>query len=128
VQLGPIAPERIAIRGEAVWDVQHWLSLQSGVLAVRQGAIVDITPMFHSAGHVFAAAGIGIGYNVIDDSRQSKGAIFHDVIGGGYRVSTAVTLTCDVQHWSNGGIYNPVFGSRANRGYTALMFGISRRL
>jgi hypothetical protein len=128
VQLGPIAPEGVAIRGHAVWNARNWLAIDSGALGVRQGAILDVTPMFHSAGRLFGAAGIGVGYNWVQNPRQSQGAIFHDVIGGGYRISNAFVLTCDVQHWSNGGIHNPLFGSHANRGYTALMFGMTHRL
>jgi hypothetical protein len=129
MQLGPVAPEGIAVRGHAVWNAHDWLDIQAGVFAAPHGVIPDLTPIFHSPGrHLFIAAGVGIGYNGVHDSRQSKGAIFHDVIGGGYKVSTAVTVTCDLQHWSNGGIYNPVFGTHANRGYTALMFGMTRRL
>jgi hypothetical protein len=84
--------------------------------------------MFHSTGRLFAAVGIGLGYNAVQNQRQSKGAIFHDVIGGGYRISKTFSLTGNVQHWSTGGRYNPLFGSHANRGYTALMFGVTQRL
>lgn len=128
VQLGPIVPEAVAIRGYAVWNAGDRLIVEAGTLVVRDGAIPDVTPMFHSAGRLFAAAGIGLGYNAVQNQRQSKGAIFHDVIGGGYRISTAFALTCNLQHWSNGGRFNPAFGSHANRGYTALMFGIMQRL
>lgn len=128
VQLGPIVPEDIAIRGYAGWNAGDRLSIESGALVVRHGAILDLTPMFHSAGRLFAAAGIGLGYNAVQNQRQSKGAIFHDVIGGGYRISNAFVLTCNLQHWSNGGKYNPIFGSHANRGYTALLFGMTQRL
>jgi hypothetical protein len=128
VQLGPIVPEGVAIRGYAAWGARDRLSIESGALVVRQGAIVDVTPMFHTSGRLFGALGIGLGYNAVQNPRQSKGAIFHDVIGGGYTVSKAFALTCNVQHWSNGGKYNPAFGSKANRGYTAIMFGITQRL
>jgi hypothetical protein len=128
VQLGPIVPESIAIRGYAVWNTGARLAVESGALVVRQGAILDVTPMFHSSGRLFAAAGIGVAYNAIQNQRQSKGAIFHDVIGGGYNISKAFAVTCHVQHWSNGGRYNPLFGTHFNRGYTALMFGMTQRL
>jgi hypothetical protein len=128
VQLGPIVPEGVAIRGYAAWSASNRLQIESGALVVRQGAILDVTPMFHTTRPLFAALGIGLGYNAVQNPRQSKGAIFHDVIGGGYTLSKAFTLTCNVQHWSNGGKYNPAFGSKANRGYTAIMFGMTERL
>lgn len=129
VQLGPIAPaEGAAVRGYALWNAGDRLTLESGGLLVRQGAILDITPMFHSTGRLFAAVGIGVGYNAVQNQKQSRGAIFHDVIGGGYGISKGFSFTCNVQHWSNGGKYNPLFGTHANRGYTALMFGMTERL
>ena len=127
VQVGPITTEHVALRGYGAWNATSWLDVEGGALVVHEGAIFDITPMFHSTGSFFVGAGIGWGYNVVQNDRQSEGAIFHDVFEVGYRTTQRVTLRWDVQHWSNGGHYNPAFGSPANGGYTALTFGVAYR-
>jgi hypothetical protein len=127
LQGGPITTEHVALRGYGAWNVTSWLDVEAGALVVPEGAIFDITPMFHSPSRFFVGAGIGWGYNLVQNDRQSEGAIFHDVFEVGYRATERSTLRWDVQHWSNGGHYNPAFGTQANGGYTALTIGVSYR-
>jgi Lipid A 3-O-deacylase (PagL) len=128
VQAGPITTEQFGARGYAGWNATSWLNVEAGVLIVHEGAIFDVTPMFHSTGAFFVGAGIGYGYNNVQNDRQSEGSIFHDVFEVGYKATPRVTLRWDVQHWSNGGHYNPAFGTPANGGYTAFTFGVTYRL
>jgi hypothetical protein len=127
IEIGPVTAETIATRGYAAWNATRWLALEAGVLVVPNGTIVDVTPMFHTPGTFFVGAGIGFGYNFVDNTIQSEGAIFHDVLGLGYKMTERCSLLVHVQHWSNGGHDNPTFGTTANGGYTAVTFGITYR-
>ncbi len=125
VELGPITTEGMAVRGYALWQIRPILAVEPGALVVRQGVVIDVTPMLRTTGPLFVSAGVGFGYNSVDNVKQSRGAIFHDVLGAGYTASQRVTLRCEMQHWSNGGPRNPVFGTHVNRGYTALLLGMT---
>jgi len=127
IQIGPVTTETVATRGYAAWSATPWLSLEAGALVVPDGAIIDVTPMFHTTGTLFVGAGIGFGYNFVNNTVQSEGAIFHDVLGLGYKMTERSSLLVHVQHWSNGGRYNPAFGTTTNGGYTAVTFGVAYR-
>jgi hypothetical protein len=127
LQFGPEPAETIATRCYAALDVTPWLSLQAGALIVHQGAIPDVTPMFHTTGPIFASIGVGFGDNQVDNGRQTKGAIFHDVVGLGYTMTEHAAALFNVQHWSNGWPHNPVFGVSPNGGYTAVTLGLAYR-
>src|SRR5262245_16487212 len=64
VQGGPITTEHVAFRGFGAWNVTSWLDIEAGALVVPEGAIFDVTPMFHSTSRFFVGAGIGWGYNL----------------------------------------------------------------
>lgn len=113
----PIA-ERVGLRFPTKWS---WLNTEVGVLGTKGGGIVDVTPMFHlfSIGKDgWVEAGVGLGDNFINDSKQSQGLIFHDVIRVGYK-----QFFVEGAHYSNGGSFNPLFGTPNNSGYSYVMAG-----
>lgn len=122
-QVGAMNSEGFVTRGDVSWEVKSWLDIEAGLLTSRNGAIVDVTPMLHTNGRLFVHAGIGLAYNAINNSTQSQGLIFRDVIGVGYKVTDAITITLDAFHYSNGGKLNPVFGSDNNQGYSGGFLG-----
>ena len=123
IEAGAMTTAGAAVRVAVPITVKPWLSVEAGILGAKGGAIADLTPMLRTTGRLFVEAGIGIGYNAINDPSQAQGAIFRDVVGVGYKVTQNVTLNLRAVHYSNGGSYNPLFGTTNNAGYTGAFLG-----
>jgi len=110
---------RLSIRIPTKWE---WLTVETGALMTNGGGIMDVTPMarlISISKNASIEAGIGLGGNFINNSGQSQGLIFRDVIRFNYK-----QYFVEGAHYSNGGKFNPVFGTSDNGGYSYLMGGV----
>lgn len=110
---------RFGLRMPTKWA---WLNTEVGVMGTKNGGIVDVTPMWHIASigkDAWVEAGIGIGDNFINDPKQAQGLILHDLVRVGYK-----NFFVEGVHYSNGGSFNPLFGTHNNGGFTYFMGGV----
>lgn len=116
-----------AMRAALYGDFAPYLRIEAGALAAKGGYIIDVTPMLCAGPNklpkLYGCLGVGLGYNVIKDPNQAQGAIFHDVLRLGYQLNDNVGLVLDATHYSNGGSYNPIFGTANNAGFTYIFAG-----
>jgi hypothetical protein len=118
-----------AVRVGLSFPVKSWLNVETGVLGTAGGAIVDVTPMFHYGSKLYGEAGIGISYASaanLDGRQQSTQLNFRDVACVGYVINPKWRTAVCVEHYSNGGSLNPLFGSSNNEGYTWGMLRVGR--
>jgi len=127
VQIGPVTSQGVSERLAVSRQIRSWLNVSVGLLVTSGGPILDVTPMIQTPGRLFSHAGIGLGYNGVHSPEQSQGVIFREVAGVGYKVTQNVTVTVDVVHYSNGGAYNPIFGTDRNQGYSGVLLGIGQK-
>ncbi len=125
IQQGQAAAGRVALYG----DLAPYLRIEGGVMATSGGYIADITPMLCAGPNklpkLYGCLGVGLGYDAVKDPNQAQGAIFHDVLRFGYNVTDKIGVVLDATHYSNGGSYNPVFGTKKNDGMSYIMLGVS---
>lgn len=110
---------RVGLRFPTKWS---WLNAEVGIMGTKGGGIVDVTPMFRVASigkDGWIEGGIGLGDNFINDPKQTQGLIFRDIVRFGYK-----NYFVEAVHYSNGGSYNPLFGTNNNSGFTYLMGGV----
>ena len=130
VEAGPSIQSQSAAGRVALYgDIAPYVRIEGGVMATSGGYIADVTPMlcagvekFHN---FYGCIGVGLGYDAVKNPNQSQGAIFHDVLRFGYQVSDKVGVVLDATHYSNGGSYNPVFGTKNNGGMSYFMLGVT---
>lgn len=92
--------------------------------------IGDFTPMLTAGKKWYVEGGIGLAAQSAENlgGRQQSGTLlFHDVVGVGYHFSNKWSAGIRIEHYSNGGSFNPLFGTSTNGGYTWGMLHIGRQ-
>ena len=131
VEAGPSIQQGLSPAGcvALYGDLAPYLRIEGGVMATSGGYIADVTPMLCAGQNklpkLYGCLGVGLAYNAVKDPNQSQGAIFHDVLRLGYQMTDKVGVVMDATHYSNGGSYNPVFGTKNNGGMSYFMLGVT---